>query len=162
MHPATIELMHEHVRTIYRAATGSELNESDAAAAEAAPADDQEVERRFAELDALVRSNPQIDERVPPFSFTPLADVIEDGPHLMVELAAPGVERADVAVELRDRELVVSGVRRSERGRDGRVYLHAEIPHGPFQRAIALPCAVEPRMQLDVRSGVILIRLRKL
>jgi HSP20 family molecular chaperone IbpA len=162
MHPSTIELMHEHVRTIYRAATGAELGEGDASATEQAPPDEGEVERRFAELEALARQNPAIDERVPPFSFTPLVDLIDAGSELVVELAAPGVEREDVEVEALEHELLVSGVRRGGRASNGCAYLHAEIPRGPFSRVIALPCTVEPHVNLDVRNGVILIRLRKL
>ena len=162
MHKAAIELMHEHVRTIYRAATGGELNEDDVSATDEAPPDDGEIERRFAELDALVRRNPVIDERVPPFSFTPLADVIDTGSDLLVELAVPGVERDDIEVEARERQLLVCGVRRGERVSNGGSYLRAEIPRGPFSRAILLTCAVEPQPRVDVDNGVIRIRLHKL
>ena len=161
MHPATIELMRQHVRIIYRAATGAELNESDDVAEERAPAQlDEEVERHFAELDALARSNPTVGERVPPFSFTPLLDVIDAGAELIVEIVAPGVEPADVQIETRAHELTISGVRRGELS-NGRVYVHAEIPRGPFRRTIRLPCAVEPHPDLDARHGELVLRLRK-
>lgn len=163
MHPATIEVMHEQVRAIYRAATGAELFEAgtDAAASEQAPPADSEIERRFAELDALARQNKLLAECVPPFSFTPLADVIDNGSDLLVEIAVPGVAHDDVEIEMQDHLLIVSGVRRGERVSRDRTYLHAEIPRGPFSRTIALPFAVEPSPQLDVRGGVISIRLHK-
>jgi HSP20 family protein len=160
MHPATIELMHEQVRTIYRAATGAELGAAAQSTAEQAPPD-SEVERRFAELDELARRNRAIGERVPPFSFTPLVDLIDDGSDLRVEIAAPGVEAADIRVEPAERELRISGIRRGESFSNGRMYLHAEIPRGPFSRVIPLPCAVDPQAHVDVRSGVIVISLRK-
>ena len=59
MHPATIELMHEQVRTIYRAATGADLGASEqSSTSEQAPAD-SDIERRFAELDELARREPR-------------------------------------------------------------------------------------------------------
>jgi len=161
MHPATIELMHEQVRTIYRAATGADLGAiQQSSPSEQAPAD-SEIERSFAELDALARRNPAIGERVPPFSFTPLVNLIDAGSDLLVEVAAPGVEETDVHVEATERRLRVSGVRRGESVSDGRVYLHAEIPRGPFSRVLELPCAVDPQPHVDVRSGVIVVCLRK-
>lgn len=161
MHPATIELMHDQVRTIFRAATGADLG-----ATEQSPTPDQappegEVERRFAELNALARRNPAIGERVPPFSFVPLANLIDDGSDLLVEIAAPGVEAADVQVEATEHELRVSGIRRGEPMSNGRTYLHAEIPRGPFARVLGLPCRVGPEPHVETRSGVIVIRLQK-
>jgi HSP20 family molecular chaperone IbpA len=165
MHRATIELMHEQVRTIYRALTGAELNEKESEAtaegAEAPPAD-SEIERRFAELEGLVRQNPVLGERVPPFSFTPLADIIDTGQDLLVEIAAPGVEVGDVEVQVTDHALSVSGVRRGERASTDRAYVHAEIPRGPFRRALPLPCSVEPQPDVQVQAGLLRIRLHKL
>ncbi len=161
MDPATIELMHDQVRTIFRAATGAELKAPELPAAPQAEPPDSEVERHFAELEALVRRNPTLVERVPPFSFTPAVNVIDDGADLRVEIAVPGVEANDVHVESTDQELRVSGLRRGESIADGRSYLHAEIPRGPFRRVLALPCAVDPDEHVDVRNGEIVILLRK-
>jgi HSP20 family protein len=167
MRSATIEVMHEQVRTIYRALTGGDLGDGhsngidDASAEQQAPGDD-EVERRFAELDALARQHGMLGERVPPFSFTPLVDVFDIGRDLLVEVAVPGVEREDIDVVATEHDVVITGVRRGERVSRDRSYLHAEIPRGPFSRTIRLPDAVEPRAQIDVRGGVILIRLQKI
>jgi HSP20 family protein len=165
MHPATIELMHEQVRTIYRAATGAELRDDTevegAGAGEPSPPGSEEVERRFAELEALVRQDPELGARVPPFSFSPLLDVIDEGAELCVEVAVPGVELSDVTATVADDLLKVSGVRRGERIANGRSYAHAEIPRGPFERSVRLPYGVEPDLQLAVQNGLIVIRLYK-
>jgi HSP20 family molecular chaperone IbpA len=162
MDSATMELMHEQVRTIYRAATGDELPAPERSPATETPLDSVEVERRFAELVVLVRLNPAIGERVPPFSFTPLVDVIDDGPELVVEVAAPDVETADIEVAASAHELRVSGIRHG-RVSNGRAFLHAEIPCGPFSRTLQLPHPIDPQpAQVEARNGVIVIRLRKL
>lgn len=167
MHPSTIELMHEQVRLIYHAATGAELNETDTeigATAGAEPASslpDGDIEERFAELEALVRRIPELGLRVPPFSFTPQVDVIDAGAEVIVEIAVPGVGLDDLHVKVKGHELIISGVRRGERVSNGRSYVLAEIARGPFSRVIHLPCAIEPRPQLDSHGGVIAIRLSK-
>jgi HSP20 family molecular chaperone IbpA len=121
----------------------------------------EEVARRFADLEALARTNPTVTERVPPFSFAPPLDAIDDGRELIVELAVAGIDRADVTVEHSGELLVVSGVRSGERAANGRTYLHAEIPRGPFHRVIQLPypSTSEPRVEVD--RGLIRIRLSK-
>lgn len=162
MDPATIELMHDYVRTVFRAATGNELKPAEPSTPGQAP-QDSEIRWHFAQLEALARQNPAIGERVPPFSFTPAVNVIDDGADLLVEIAASGVEAADVHVHVEptDRELRVSGIRRGESLSNGRSYVHAEIPRGPFNRVIGLPCAVDPEAHVDIRNGEIVILLRK-
>jgi len=52
------------------------------------PLEANEVERRFAELEALARTKPELTQRIPPFSFTPLADVLEGQDEFWIELAS--------------------------------------------------------------------------
>ena len=93
------------------------------------------VARRFSELEAIVRLQPEVSARLPPFAFAPLADLIEGESELLVELAVPGVERSDVHVEVRDGVVEIAGVRRGP-ATNGRGFRHADIPRGPFRRAI--------------------------
>ena len=55
---------------------------------------------------------------------------------------SPGVDPAGIALEIRGRELILSGARPPESG-DGRVYQQLEIPHGPFRRVVALGADVD-------------------
>jgi HSP20 family molecular chaperone IbpA len=164
MHRQTFELMHDQVRAIFRAATGAELPTIERRGNTPAGADLAEVAaRRFSELEAMARLIPGVAERLPPFAFAPLADVIETDKELIVELAVPGVDRDDVRVELRDAMLDVSGVRRGP-STNGHGYRHAEIPRGPFRRSLLLPLDVTsgapPR--IDVENGIVRIYLAKL
>jgi HSP20 family protein len=157
----TIELMEAHVRDIYRALTGGELRGD----GPTAPAEDEvsvdEVARRFIDLEYGVRQISTIGERVPPFSFSPLLDVIDCDDHIVLELAAPGVGREDVEVACSGEFVTITGVRSGERGSGGHLYLHAEIPHGPFHRVVRIPTAfvAEPRMQVE--RGMIRVYLPK-
>ena len=160
MHPATLELMRDQVRGIYRALTGSDMPEPEGPPS-GPEVSVEDVARRFAELESLARANPAVVERVPPFSFAPPLDAIEEERDLLIEVAVPGVDKADVSVERSGELLVISGVRRGERVANGRSYLHAEIARGPFHRVVRLPFATgaEPRVEVD--RGLIRIRLAK-
>jgi HSP20 family molecular chaperone IbpA len=169
MNRATVELMREEVRAIFHAVTGTDMPEVEAAAeapgeaGEAGSAPVEEVARRFADLEARARTIPEVLERVPPFSFTPPLDVIEGKDEILITLAAPGVDRDDVTVDLSGDGvvLVISGVRRGDAASDGRAYVHAEIPRGPFQRTVLLSAAARPEPRVDLDRGLIRIQLRK-
>jgi HSP20 family molecular chaperone IbpA len=160
MHPVTLELMRDQVRGIYRALTGSDMPEAEPpASAPEVSVDD--VARRFAELETLARAIPAVVERVPPFSFAPPLDALEDDRELLIEVAVPGVDKGDVNVERNGDLLVISGVRLGERVANGRSYLHAEIARGPFHRVVRLPSATAGEPRIEVDRGLIRIRLAK-
>lgn len=69
--------------------------------------------------------------------------VTDDPPTLTVELAVPGVDPGSLDISLEAGLLVVRGERRRP-GPGRRVYHHAEIPWGPFERRLRLNVAVDP------------------
>jgi HSP20 family molecular chaperone IbpA len=158
MHDTTLALMLDQVRAIYRAATGSELPDLPP---EGGDVSLEELARRFAELEALARTVPQVMQRVPPFSFSPALDVIDDHGEVRLELAVPGVDRGDVTVELDKGNVVVSGVRRGEPLANGHTYLHAEIARGPFHRVVRLPWRARVQPRVEIERGLIRIRIPK-
>ncbi len=162
----TIEQMEEHVRDIYRALTGDELREDELGEDERGESTKDElsvdeVARRFIDLESSVRQIPTIDERVPPFSFTPLLDVIDLEDHIVLELAVPGVDRENVEVTCSGGFITISGVRGGERGSDSHQYLHAEIPRGPFHRVVLIPTAFVAEPTIEVERGLIRVSLPK-
>ena len=159
MHGSRYALMLDHVRAIHRAVTGSDPPPP---ALDPAPVPSvQAVERRFADLEAFARAIPLLAERVPPFSFAPPVDVLGTERELVIELGLPGVERSDVEVELHDGLLTVSGARVEGNGIDGRVYFHAEMPRGPFRRALRLPEPTHGAPRVEVDSGIVRVRLQR-
>lgn len=164
MHETTLQLMHDHVRAIHRALTGNDLPASptsNGSETQGPALPVSEVAARFFELESLARQLPAIAERVARFSFTPPLDLLGTTRELLVEVGVPGIERADVQVELDGATLVVSGSRTGERPIDGRAYYHAEIPRGPFRRVIPLPYAVVGEPRVEVENGLIRIRLTR-
>jgi HSP20 family protein len=71
--------------------------------------------------------------------FSPRVDVYytDDPPRAVVKVDLAAVDPADVALEIRGRQLMIAGERRpTEAG--GRLYQQIEIEHGPFRRVVEL------------------------
>ena len=161
MRPTSLELMHDHVRAIHRAVTGSDPPEPATPTAPAEPITADRVANDFAALEALARSLPFVAERVPPFSFAPPLDLIGTERELVIELGVPGVDREGVDATLEDDRLVVTGARSLTAALDGRIYLHAELPRGPFRREVRLPGIVVGRPRVEIENGIVRVRVAK-
>ena len=76
--------------------------------------------------------------------FSPSVDVYYHGhpPTAVVRAELAGVDPDGVTLEVRGRELVISGQRAAE-SEDERVYQQLEIHHGPFRRVVALGADVD-------------------
>ncbi len=76
--------------------------------------------------------------------FSPAVDVYYCGepPKAVVVADLAGIDPADVTLEIRGRELVLSGNRRPPT-EDGRLYQQLEVPFGPFQRIVSLGADVD-------------------
>jgi HSP20 family protein len=71
--------------------------------------------------------------------FSPRVDVYytDNPPRAVVKVDLSAVDPADVALEIRGRQLLIAGERRpAETG--GRLYQQIEIEHGPFKRVVEL------------------------
>jgi HSP20 family protein len=71
--------------------------------------------------------------------FSPSVDVFytDDPPRAVVKADLAGVDIRDVGLEIRGRQLVISGERRPAAA-TGRLYQQIEIEHGPFRRVVEL------------------------
>jgi HSP20 family protein len=78
-------------------------------------------------------------------TFTPEVDVYYCGEpaRAIIKVAIAGIDPDDVSLEVRGRQLVISGERRAQEA-EGRLYQQIEIAHGPFKRAIELSADVQP------------------
>jgi HSP20 family protein len=61
----------------------------------------------------------------------------DDPPRAVVKADLAGVDIRDVGLEIRGRQLLISGERRPAAA-TGRVYQQIEIEHGPFRRIVEL------------------------
>jgi HSP20 family protein len=72
--------------------------------------------------------------------FTPRVDVsyAGDPPRAIVTAELAGIDVEQVDLEIRGRELIISGSRGALDEAEGRVYQQIEIEHGPFRRTVQL------------------------
>jgi HSP20 family molecular chaperone IbpA len=161
MRASRLEMMHDHVRAIHRAVTGGDPPEASLPRELGEPPTLDSLLRRFAELEALARTAPPIAERVPPFSFAPPLDIIASERELIVEVGVPGIAADDVDVELNGQTLTISGARPTGVALNGRIYLRAELPRGPFRREVQLPPSTSGRPRVEVENGIVRVRLAR-
>jgi HSP20 family protein len=71
--------------------------------------------------------------------FSPRVDVyyIDKPPRAVVKVDLAAVDLADIALEIRGRQLMIAGERRPTE-EAGRLYQQLEIEHGPFRRIVEL------------------------
>jgi HSP20 family protein len=114
-----------------------------------------DVDRLFAELFPAGRRGASSEARVDVDVY--LAE--GEPPILVVEVDAAGVDPERVDVALQGDALVVRGERRRSPG-SGRVYHHAEIAWGPFERRLRLGVAVEESaVTASYEDGILRIAL---
>jgi HSP20 family protein len=109
----------------------------------------------FANFERMQR---EMDELLPRhFGFSPAADVYYQGspPRAVVRAELAGVDPDEVTLEVRGRELVISGRRAAQR-----VYQQLEIQYGPFRRAVPLGADVDAEAA-DARyeDGMLIVEL---
>ena len=77
--------------------------------------------------------------------FQPSVDVFytDNPPRAVVKADLAGIDVANVALEIRGRQLLIAGERRPAESA-GRLYQQIEIEHGPFRRVVELGAEVVP------------------
>jgi HSP20 family protein len=72
-------------------------------------------------------------------AFSPRVDVYYCGhpPRAVVKAEIAGIDVDDVGIEIRGRQIVITGERRTHDS-EGRLYQQVEIPQGPFRRVVEL------------------------
>lgn len=72
-------------------------------------------------------------------SFIPAADIKETPDHFVLSFDVPGIDKNDIEIELRQRQLTVRGERKEDREtKDGTTH-YMERRYGRFERSITLP-----------------------
>jgi len=90
------------------------------------------------------------------------AEVFDDEDRIVVRLEAPGMDKTDFNLEVRDSFLVVSGEKQIARERTEGRYHVTECAYGRFERAIPLPEEIEhDKATANYHSGVLRIELPK-
>ena len=96
-------------------------------------------ERMRREIDELFGDVFERSGLAPRRGFSPRVDVfyVDDPPRAVVKAELAGVDVEEVSLEIRGRQLVITGERRPDEAA-GRLYQQIEIQHGPFRRVVEL------------------------
>ena len=109
----------------------------------------------FFDNDWMIRAN----------ATAPAINVIENDKDYKVEVAAPGMTKADFSVNLdADNNLVISMEKKEETNdeKKDKRYLRREFSYSKFQQAIALPDNVDKdKISAKVENGLLLIDIPK-
>ena len=120
-----------------------------------------ELERVMSEAARKGRAPTAMAEKA--YFWAPAADVLETSGAYVIIVELPGVDREDVAVEVKTRTLWVYGERRFEKDCEGEGMYHSlERSYGPFARRFALPKGVDRGAVSAVfKNGLLEITLPK-
>jgi HSP20 family protein len=91
--------------------------------------------------------------------WQPALDVAENDDAYLVAIDLPGMRQEEIAIELHDRTLTISGERR---GLDGDRLSRRERPSGTFRRTLTIPDGVDPdAVQASFADGVLAVQIPK-
>jgi HSP20 family protein len=94
--------------------------------------------------------------------WIPAMDLVEADGEYVLRADLPGLGEQDVAVELEDDVLTISGERRSEHERRAEGYRRVERATGRFTRSLTLPDGVQGAdIRASFRNGVLEVRIPK-
>jgi HSP20 family protein len=94
--------------------------------------------------------------------FVPALDLVEEGDHYVLRADLPGLAEEDVAIEIQDNTLTLSGERRQEERTDREGYSRLERSYGQFSRSLTLPEGTNAdAVSAAFDKGVLEIRIPK-
>jgi HSP20 family protein len=114
----------------------------------------QEFERLFGSL--FENGSRQVQR------WVPAMDLVEADEHFVLKADLPGLSEEDVAIEVQDNVLTVSGSREAEHERKEQGWYRLERSYGSFSRSLTLPDGVDAdKVEANFDRGVLEIRVPK-
>jgi HSP20 family protein len=94
--------------------------------------------------------------------WVPAMDLVEADDHFLLKADLPGLGEDDVAIELRDNALTISGERKSEHETRERGWYRVERATGRFSRSLSVPEGIDPdAVTASFDKGVLEVRIPK-
>lgn len=95
-------------------------------------------------------------------AWMPKIDVKAQGDDIVVRAELPGIDPAEVDVEVTDGVLTIKGERKAEEAREGEGWLIRESSYGSFERSMVLPEGVkEEDIRADYSDGILELHVPK-
>jgi HSP20 family protein len=94
--------------------------------------------------------------------WSPAMDLVEAEDHYLLRADLPGMAEEDVAIEIQDNVLTVSGERRDEQEQQSQGWHRVERTFGRFSRSLTLPEGIDPEaVMAHFDKGVLSITVPK-
>jgi HSP20 family protein len=94
--------------------------------------------------------------------WVPAMDLVETEDAFVLRADLPGLDENDIAIQLENDVLTVSGDRKAEHEHSGEGYYRVERATGAFARSLTLPDGVDPEaVSASFDKGVLEIRIPK-
>ena len=94
--------------------------------------------------------------------WNPVVDLYEKDDHFVIKAELPGVNKKDIAIDLKDRVLTLSGERSYENEVKEENYFRRERSYGKFQRVFTLPADVDSdKIKAEFNDGLLQIEVPK-
>jgi HSP20 family protein len=94
--------------------------------------------------------------------WLPAMDLVEADDHFVLKADLPGLSEDDVAIEIQDNTLSISGERKSEHEDRERGWYRVERQFGRFSRSLTLPEGIDAdAVTASVDNGVLEVRIPK-
>jgi HSP20 family protein len=94
--------------------------------------------------------------------WMPPMDLMEADDHFVLRADLPGMAEDDVAIEVQDGTLTISGERSAEQEQEQRGWFRVERSFGRFSRSLSLPDGVDPdAVSAEFDRGVLTVRIPK-
>ena len=94
--------------------------------------------------------------------WNPAVDLYEKDDHFVIKAELPGVSKKDIAIDLKDRVLTLSGQRSYDNEVKEENYYRRERSYGKFQRAFTLPADVDSdKITAEFNDGLLQIEVPK-
>ena len=94
--------------------------------------------------------------------WLPAMDLVEVDDHFVLKADLPGLSEEDVAIEIQDNTLTVSGERKTEHEQHERGWYRVERQFGRFSRSLSLPEGIDAdAVSASFDKGVLSVRIPK-
>lgn len=95
-------------------------------------------------------------------AWRPAVDIYETGSAIVLTAELPGVSKENVAIEVKENMLTLSGERTAPKEIKEESYYRRERSFGMFRRAFALPDSIDPdQIKAIFKDGVLKIEIPK-
>lgn len=125
----------------------------------------QPVSSIFNEIDSLINSTlipfPEV-RRIERSGRIAGVSVNESAEQVTVRVELPGVSKEDIAVNVNNDVLTISGERKAPERKENEQYIRNEISYGKFERSLSLPYPVDvEKVMASQENGVLTVVLPK-